>query len=93
MPFNETRYAKELGAPKLFGETGYIDARARVGAPDVRSERLLLGGFTGEGAKTVIPAVAMAKVSMRLVPDQHPDKIATLFEDYVQEGRAEDRRA
>jgi acetylornithine deacetylase/succinyl-diaminopimelate desuccinylase-like protein len=44
----------------------------------------LLGGFTGEGAKTVIPAVSMAKVSMRLVPDQHPDKIAKLFEEYVQ---------
>jgi acetylornithine deacetylase/succinyl-diaminopimelate desuccinylase-like protein len=43
----------------------------------------LLGGFTGEGAKTVIPAVAMAKVSMRLVPDQDPDKIAGLFEAYV----------
>ena len=49
-------------------------------------------GFTGEGAKTVIPAVAMAKVSMRLVPDQDPDKIAQLFEDYVREGRAEDGR-
>ena len=53
----------------------------------------LLGGFTGEGAKTVIPAVAMAKVSMRLVPDQDPDKIAKLFEDVREEGRAEDRRA
>ena len=43
------------------------------------------GGFTGEGAKTVIPAVAMAKVSMRLVPNQDPDKIAQLFEAYVHE--------
>jgi acetylornithine deacetylase/succinyl-diaminopimelate desuccinylase-like protein len=43
----------------------------------------LLSGFTGEGAKTVIPAVAMAKVSMRLVPDQNPDTIAGLFESYV----------
>ena len=43
----------------------------------------LLSGFTGDGAKTVIPAVAMAKVSMRLVPDQDPDKIAKLFEAYV----------
>ena len=68
------------------------DARARLGAADVRGERPALSGFTGEGAKTVIPAVAMAKVSMRLVPDQHPDKIAKLFEAYVQEGRAEDRR-
>ena len=42
-----------------------------------------MSGFTGEGAKTVIPAVAMAKVSMRLVPDQDPDKIAALFEAYV----------
>jgi acetylornithine deacetylase/succinyl-diaminopimelate desuccinylase-like protein len=43
----------------------------------------LLAGFTGDGAKTVIPAVAMAKVSMRLVPDQDPDRIADLFEAYV----------
>ena len=43
----------------------------------------LLAGFTGEGTKTVIPATAMAKVSMRLVPDQDPDKIAGLFEAYV----------
>ncbi len=43
----------------------------------------LLSGFTGEGAKTVIPAVAMAKVSMRLVPNQDPNKIAELFEAYL----------
>ena len=43
----------------------------------------LLAGFTGEGAKTVIPATAMAKICMRLVPNQDPDKIAALFEDYV----------
>ena len=42
-----------------------------------------LSGFTGEGAKTVIPAVAMAKVSMRLVPNQDPQKIGDLFEEYV----------
>ena len=43
----------------------------------------LLSGFTGEGAKTVLPAVAMAKVSTRLVPDQHPDKIGDLLEAYL----------
>jgi acetylornithine deacetylase/succinyl-diaminopimelate desuccinylase-like protein len=43
----------------------------------------LLSGFTGEGPKTVLPAVAMAKVSMRLVPNQEPDKIAKQFEEYV----------
>ncbi|MBW8895409.1 MAG: peptidase dimerization domain-containing protein, partial [Acidobacteria bacterium] len=82
LPFNERRYAKELGAPKLFGETGYSTLE-RVWARPTFEVNGLLGGFTGEGAKTVIPAVAMAKVSMRLVPDQDPDKIAKLFEDYV----------
>ena len=66
---------KELGAPKLFGETGYSTLE-RVWARPTFEVNGLLGGFTGEGAKTVIPAVAMAKVSMRLVPDQDPDKIA-----------------
>ncbi len=82
LPFNEKRYAKELGAPRLFGETGYSTLE-RVWARPTFEVNGLLSGFTGEGAKTVIPAVAMAKVSMRLVPDQHPDKIAALFEEYV----------
>ncbi len=43
----------------------------------------MLSGFTGEGAKTVIPAVAMAKVSMRLVPDQDPTEIGNLFEAWI----------
>ena len=83
LPFNETRYRKELGAPKLFGETGYTTLE-RVWTRPTFEVNGLLSGFTGEGAKTVIPAVAMAKVSMRLVPDQDPDKIAKLFEAYVQ---------
>jgi acetylornithine deacetylase/succinyl-diaminopimelate desuccinylase-like protein len=82
LPFNETRYRKELGAPKLFGESGYTTLE-RVWARPTFEVNGLLSGFTGEGAKTVIPAVAMAKVSMRLVPDQDPDKIAQLFEAYV----------
>jgi acetylornithine deacetylase/succinyl-diaminopimelate desuccinylase-like protein len=82
LPFNEKRYAKDLGAPRLFGETGYSTLE-RVWARPTFEVNGLLSGFTGEGAKTVIPAVAMAKVSMRLVPDQHPDKVASLFEEYV----------
>jgi acetylornithine deacetylase/succinyl-diaminopimelate desuccinylase-like protein len=82
LPFNEKRYAKELGAPRLFGESGYSTLE-RVWARPTFEVNGILSGFTGEGAKTVIPAVAMAKVSMRLVPDQDPDKIAKLFEDYV----------
>jgi acetylornithine deacetylase/succinyl-diaminopimelate desuccinylase-like protein len=82
LPFNETKYRKELGAPKLFGESGYSTLE-RVWARPTFEVNGLLSGFTGDGAKTVLPAVAMAKVSMRLVPDQHPDKIADLFEAYL----------
>jgi acetylornithine deacetylase/succinyl-diaminopimelate desuccinylase-like protein len=82
LPFNETRYRKDLGAPKLFGETGYSTLE-RVWARPTFEVNGLLSGFTGEGAKTVLPATAMAKVSMRLVPDQHPDKVADLFEAYL----------
>jgi acetylornithine deacetylase/succinyl-diaminopimelate desuccinylase-like protein len=82
LPFNEKRYRKELGAPKLFGETGYSTMERVWGRPTFEVNGLL-SGFTGEGAKTVIPAVAMAKVSMRLVPNQDPRKIGDLFEAYV----------
>ena len=82
LPFNEKKYKKDLGAPKLTGESGY-SVLERVWARPTFDVNGLISGFTGEGAKTVIPAVAMAKVSMRLVPDQHPDQIAKLFEDYV----------
>ncbi len=82
LPFNETRYRKELGAPRLFGESGYSTLE-RVWARPTFEVNGLLSGFTGDGAKTVIPATAMAKVSMRLVPDQLPDKIAELFEAYL----------
>jgi acetylornithine deacetylase/succinyl-diaminopimelate desuccinylase-like protein len=82
LPFNETRYRKELGAPKLFGESGYTTLERVWGRPTFEVNGVL-AGFTGDGAKTVIPAVAMAKVSMRLVPDQDPDRIAELFQAYV----------
>jgi acetylornithine deacetylase/succinyl-diaminopimelate desuccinylase-like protein len=82
LPFNETRYRKDLGAPKLFGETGYSTLE-RVWARPTFEVNGLLSGFTGEGAKTVLPATAMAKVSMRLVPDQDPQKIGDLFEKHL----------
>jgi acetylornithine deacetylase/succinyl-diaminopimelate desuccinylase-like protein len=82
LPFNETKYRKELGAPKLFGESGYSTLE-RVWARPTFEVNGLLSGFTGDGAKTVLPATAMAKVSMRLVPDQDPKKIGDLFEAYL----------
>ncbi|MGH9349119.1 MAG: dipeptidase [Vicinamibacterales bacterium] len=82
LPFNETKYRKELGAPRLFGERGYSTLE-RVWARPTFEVNGMLSGFTGDGAKTVLPATAMAKVSMRLVPDQDPKTIGDLFEAYV----------
>jgi acetylornithine deacetylase/succinyl-diaminopimelate desuccinylase-like protein len=82
LPFNEKQYRKDFGIPKLHGESDYTTLERTWARPTLEVNGLL-SGFTGEGAKTVLPAVAMAKVSMRLVANQDPDKIATLFEDYV----------
>src|SRR3989440_3603322 len=84
LPFNERKYKKDFGIPKVAGETGYTTLERTWARPTFEVNGLL-SGFTGEGVKTVLPAVAMAKVSMRLVPNQHPDKIAELFEAYVKD--------
>jgi acetylornithine deacetylase/succinyl-diaminopimelate desuccinylase-like protein len=82
LPFNEKKYKKDFGIPKVYGETDYTTLERTWARPTFEVNGLL-SGFTGEGAKTVLPAVSMAKVSMRLVPNQDPDKIAKLFEAYV----------
>jgi acetylornithine deacetylase/succinyl-diaminopimelate desuccinylase-like protein len=84
LPFNEKKYKKDFGIPKLLGETGYTTLERTWARPTFEVNGLL-SGFTGEGAKTVLPAVAMAKVSMRLVPNQDPNKIADLFQKYVED--------
>jgi acetylornithine deacetylase/succinyl-diaminopimelate desuccinylase-like protein len=84
LPFNEKKYKKDFGFPKLFGETGYTTLERTWARPTFEINGLL-SGFTGEGAKTVLPAVAMAKVSMRLVPNQDPNKIAELFQKHVED--------
>ena len=84
LPFNEKKYKKDFGIPKVFGETGYTTLERTWARPTFEVNGLL-SGFTGEGAKTVLPAVAMAKVSMRLVPNQTPDTIAELFEAHVRD--------
>ena len=82
LPFNERKYKKDFGIPKVYGETDYTTLERTWARPTFEVNGLL-SGFTGEGAKTVLPAVAMAKVSMRLVPNQDPDKIAKLFGAHV----------
>jgi acetylornithine deacetylase/succinyl-diaminopimelate desuccinylase-like protein len=84
LPYNEKAYRKDFGIPKVFGETGYTTLERTWARPTFEVNGLL-SGFTGEGAKTVLPALAMAKVSMRLVPNQTPDKIAELFEAHLRD--------
>src|SRR5687767_900652 len=84
LPFNEKKYKKDFGIPKLAGETGFTTLERTWARPTLEVNGLL-SGFTGEGAKTVLPAVAMAKISMRLVPNQDPNKIADLFQKYVED--------
>jgi len=84
LPFDEQEYLRnEVGSSELTGEPGYSVAERTWARPtlDVHG---MPGGFTGAGAKTVIPARGAAKISVRLVPDQRPDEIFNLFSKYVQ---------
>lgn len=82
LPWSDKKYAKELGVKKLYGEKGYTTLE-RVWARPTLECNGIWGGFTGEGAKTVLPSKASAKISMRLVPDQTSVKIAKLFEKHI----------
>lgn len=74
LPVNEGTILGMTGATSLWGETGYTPVE-RTGARPTLEVNGLFSGFTGEGSKTVLPARAMAKLSCRLVPDQHPDEV------------------
>ena len=83
LPFDEEHYRKtEVGSDVLTGEPGY-GVLYRTWARPTLEVHGMPGGFTGQGAKTVIPAKASAKVSMRLVPKMDPDKILKAYTDYV----------
>ncbi|HEY4218931.1 MAG TPA: dipeptidase [Gemmatimonadaceae bacterium] len=82
LPFDDEHFRAETGSPELFGEKGYSTLE-RVWMRPTCEVNGLLSGYTGEGAKTVLPAKAMAKVSCRLVPDQTPEEIKTLLEAHV----------
>lgn len=82
LPFTEERLREEVGAPALAGEQGY-GALERIWIRPTLDVNGLLSGYTGEGAKTVLPARAMAKVSMRLVPEQDYREVERLFTEYV----------
>ena len=82
LPFDEESFRRETGAPALGGEKGYA-VLERLWTRPTCEVNGLLSGYTGEGAKTVLPAKAMAKVSCRLVPDQDPAEIEALMKTHV----------
>lgn len=84
LPFDEEHYRiTEVGSKKLVGEAGY-SVMERTWARPTLDVHGIPGGFTGAGAKTVIPAKALAKVSMRLVPGMTPAKSFTLYKSFVE---------
>ncbi len=84
LPFDEEHYREtEVGSKELIGESGY-SVLERTWARPTLDVHGIPGGFIGAGAKTVIPAKAVAKVSMRLVPDMTPAKSFALYKDYVE---------
>jgi len=82
LPFHEAELREYLGVDLLVGEPGYTPMERKCARPtlDVNG---IWGGFSGEGAKTIIPARAGAKVSMRLVPNQRAAAIDHLFETFI----------
>ena len=82
LPFDLSDFEEEVGAPGLNGEEGY-SLLERLWIRPTCDVNGLLCGYTGEGAKTVLPAKAMAKVSFRLVPNQNPDRVAELLRAHV----------
>jgi len=82
LPFDEERFREGVGAPALDGETGW-SVLERLWIRPTCEVNGLLSGWTGEGAKTVLPAEAMAKISFRLVPDQDPDRAVDMLRDHL----------
>jgi len=80
-PYNEQEYKEFLDIDAVAGEEGY-STMERTGIRPCLDVNGIWGGFIGEGSKTVLPSVAHAKISMRLVPNQDCNKIAKLFEEY-----------
>ncbi len=83
LPLSEQYYLSGTGAKKLVGEKGYTWVEL-AGARPTLDVNGFYSGFIGEGSKTVLPCYAMAKVSMRLVPDQDPEEIRQSMVKYIE---------
>jgi acetylornithine deacetylase/succinyl-diaminopimelate desuccinylase-like protein len=82
-PFSLDAYKKSIGLSDVEGEEGY-STMERASIRPTLDVNGIWGGYTGEGAKTVIASKAYAKISMRLVPHQDPDKITELFQNHFE---------
>lgn len=82
-PFDKGTYMHDLGIEATMGENGYTVLEQTSIRPTLEVNGIW-GGYIGEGAKTVLPAKAFAKISMRLVPNQKSDKITELFKNYFE---------
>jgi acetylornithine deacetylase/succinyl-diaminopimelate desuccinylase-like protein len=82
-PFDVEEYKKDLGVKELWGEKGY-STNERTGIRPTLELNGIWGGYTGEGAKTVLPSKAFAKISARLVPNQESDKMTDLLINHLQ---------
>jgi acetylornithine deacetylase/succinyl-diaminopimelate desuccinylase-like protein len=80
-PFDESEYKKEIGIKELWGEKGYT-TNERTGMRPTLEVNGIWGGYQGEGAKTVLPSKATAKISARLVPNQSSEKMTQLLNNY-----------
>ncbi len=83
VPFNEAKFRKSVGVAALFGEAGFTPDEQRAARPTIEINGLT-SGYQGEGSKTIIPSWASAKITMRLVADQDPDKIIALAKKHLQ---------
>lgn len=81
-PLKEKDYRKLLGVPKLFGERGYSPVEQRSARPTFEINGLT-SGYQGEGSKTIIPAWARAKITVRLVPNQKPARVIKQVHEYL----------
>jgi len=82
--FDEAGWLAETGAPQAWGDPDYTLVE-RLGAQPTLDVHGIIGGYTGPGGKTVLPSTVHCKLSMRLVPDQNPEKIEEAFKAYIQE--------
>jgi len=82
LKFSDKKFAKELGVKELYGEKGFTTLERLWSRPTLDCNGIF-GGFTGKGAKTIVPSMATAKISMRLVPNQDPKRISKEFTKYI----------